>query len=76
MTINVTTGVVTQTFMINIINNNVVECVERFNVRITSVTTCGVTIGTNNMSEVVITDDDSKCNTINVCIILESIIDR
>ena len=76
MTINVTTGVVTQTFMINIINNNVVECVERFNVRITSVTTCGVTIGTNNMSEVIITDDDGKYNTFNVCIMLENIIDQ
>ena len=49
-----------QTFMINIINNNIAECVERFNVRIISVTTCGVTIGNNNMSEVIITDDDSK----------------
>ena len=68
MTINVTTGVVTQTFMINIINNNVVECVERFNVRITSVTTCGVTIGTNNMSEVIITDDDGKYNTL-MCVL-------
>ena len=64
MTINVTTGVVTQTFMINIINDSIVECIERFNVRITSATTCGITIGTNNMSEVVITDDDSKYNTL------------
>ena len=44
--------------MISIINNSIVECIETFNVMITSVTTCGVTIGTNNMSEVVITDND------------------
>ena len=49
-----------QTFMINIVNNNVKECIESFNVRIISVTTCGVAIGNNNMSEVIITDDDSK----------------
>ena len=64
MTVDVLAGVVTQEIMINIINNSIVECIERFNVRITSVTTCGVTIGTNNMSEVVITDDDGKYNTL------------
>ena len=64
MTVDVLAGVVTQEIMINIINNSIVECIERFNVRITSATTCGVTIGTNNMSEVVITDDDSKYNTL------------
>ena len=64
MTVDVLAGVVTQEIMINIINNSIVECIERFNVRITSVTTCGVTIGTNNMSEVVITDDDSKYITL------------
>ena len=60
--------------MISIINNSIVECIERFNAMITSVTTCGVTIGTNIMSEVVITDDDGKYNTINVSVILENII--
>ena len=49
-----------QAFMVNIINNNIVECIDRFNVRIISVTTCGVAIGNDNMSEVIITDDDSK----------------
>ena len=49
-----------QTFLINIINNSIDECIENFNVRIISVTTCGVTVGNNNMSEVIITDDDSK----------------
>ena len=72
--VNVTTGVVTQEIMISIISNSILECIERFNVMITSVTTCGVTIGTNNMSEIVITEDDSKYNTINVSVILENII--
>ena len=76
LTVNVSAGVVTQAFTANIINNNVVECIERFNAKITSVTTCGITIGTNDMSEMFITDDDSKYNTINVSVILECIIDH
>ena len=58
--VNVPAGVMMQTFMLNIIDNNIEECIERFNVRIISVTTCGVTVGSNNISEVIITDDDSK----------------
>ena len=58
--VNVPAGVIMQAFMINIINNNIEECIESFNVRIISVTTCGVNVGNNNMSEVIITDDDSK----------------
>ena len=50
-----------QPFMIDIIDSNIVECIERFSVAMVSVTTCGVTIAdNNNSSEVVITDDDSK----------------
>ena len=49
-----------QTFMINIIDNNIDECIERFNVRIISVSTCGVAVGNNDISEVIIRDDDSK----------------
>ena len=60
MTVDVPAGMMFQTFMITIINNNIVECIERFNVRIISVTTCGVTVGNVNMSEVLITDDNSK----------------
>ena len=49
-----------QPFTINIIDNRIIECNEIFNVTIVSVTTCGVTIGSNNISEVMITDDDGK----------------
>ena len=60
MTVNVPAGVTTQPLAINIIDNNITECNEAFNVTIVSVTTCGVTIGSNNISEVMITDDDGK----------------
>ena len=68
--------VTTRSITISITDDNLVECAERFIVTITSVTTCGVTIGANNMSEVIITDDDSKYNNYNVDVILEYIIDH
>ena len=49
-----------QTFSINIIDNDIVECNETFNVTMMSVTTCGVTIGSNRISEVMIRDDGGK----------------
>ena len=49
-----------QLLTINIIDDNIVECNEIFNVTIVSVTTCGVTIGSNRISEVMIRDDDGK----------------
>ena len=45
---------------INIMDNNIVECNEMFNITMMSVTTCGVTIGSNRISEVMIRDDDGK----------------
>ena len=59
-TVNVPTGVTTQPLIINIIDNDILECDETFNVAIVSVTACGVTIGSNNISEVMIKDDDGK----------------
>ena len=68
MTVNTPAGVTTQPLTINIINNNIVECDETFNVTIVSVTTCGVTIGSNNISEVMITDyGKHKFIMINFC---------
>ena len=58
--VDVPDGVMTQSFTIDIVDNDNVECDESFIVTIISVTTCGVTIGDNNSSEVIITDDDSK----------------
>ena len=58
--VNVPAGVMMQSFTVAISDNDIVECDETFIVTIMSVTTCGVTIGSNNMTEVTITDDDSK----------------
>ena len=60
ITVNVPAGVTMQPLTINIIDNNIVECNEIFNVIMVSVTTCGVTIGSNRISEVMIRDDDGK----------------
>ena len=49
-----------QPLTIKILDNNIVECNETFNVTMVSVTTCGVTIGSNRISEVMIRDDDGK----------------
>ena len=49
-----------QPLTIKIMDNNIVECNEVFNVTMVSVTTCGVTIGSNRISEVMIRDDDGK----------------
>ena len=58
--VTVPAGVITQSFTIATVNNDIVECDETFTVTISSVTTCGVTIGRDNSTEVIITDDDSK----------------
>ena len=60
MTINVPADVMTEAFTVAIVDDNIVECVETFTVTISSVTTCGATIGSHSSTEVRITDDDSK----------------
>ena len=60
ITVNIPAGVTMQPVTIKIIDNNIVECNELFKVTMVSVTTCGVTIGSNRISEVMIRDDDSK----------------
>ena len=61
-----------QPFTINIIDNDIVECNETFNVTMMSVTTCGVTIGSNRISEVIIRDDDGKYMIFIVSVTLEN----
>ena len=58
--VDIPAGVVTQSFTIAIVDDDIVECNETFMVAILPVTPCGVTIGINNRSKVTITDDDSK----------------
>ena len=72
ITINVPAEVTMQMFTINIAENNIVECNETFNVIMMSVTTCGVTIGSNRISEVIIRDDDGKHMFFIVSITLEN----
>lgn len=62
--VDVSARVISQSFTVAIVDNDVVECDETFIVTILSVTTCAVTIGNNNSSEVIITDDDSKWSCI------------
>ena len=60
ITVEVSAGVLTQSFTIDIIDNDVVECDEVFSVTIESVTTCGVTTGNCISSNVTIMDDDGE----------------
>ena len=58
--ITIPPGVMTQSFTISIADDNLVECVKTFTVRILSVTTCGVTVGSVSNALVRIIDNDSK----------------
>ena len=60
MSVNISAGIAMQSFAIMIIDDKIVECDETFNVIVMSVkTSCGVTIESNTISEVMIRDDDS-----------------
>ena len=59
-TIAIPVGIITESFIINITDNNIVECRESFNVTIVSVTGSGVTIGNIDNTEVIILDNDGK----------------
>ena len=74
--ITIPPGVTRQPLTINIINNNIVECNEIFNVTMVSVTTCGVTIGSNRISEVMIRDDDGKYKFFIVFYYIRSLINQ
>lgn len=60
ITVNVSSGVLSQSFRLTIHEDNIVECSETFNVTIASISSCGITVGTNDNIEVIITDNDSK----------------
>ena len=69
ITVEVPAGVLTQSFTIDIIDNDVVECDEVFSVTIESVTTCGVITGDVSSSNVTITDDDGEWSDYRVVIL-------
>ena len=58
MSINVSAGVMSQSFMIYVFDDNIVECTKSFNITIVSASICTVAIGINNNSEIIITDND------------------
>ena len=55
--VTVPAGVLTQSITISIVDDKIVECIEIFNVTISSVTTCGINIGNVYNTEVRINDD-------------------
>jgi len=58
-TVSVPAGVLSRSFLIGITNDNIVECNETFRLIIENVSTsCQVTIGNINTSEVTIIDND------------------
>ena len=72
ITVDAPPGVASQSLTINIFDDNIVECIEKFNVTLISVTTCGVTIGSNRISEVTIRDDDGKYRIFRVSVTLDT----
>ena len=60
ITVVVPAGVLTQSFTIDIIDDDIVECDEVFSVTIESVITCGVTTGDAISSNVTIVDEEGE----------------
>ena len=61
-TVSVAAGEMSKSFIINIINNNIIECDETFKLEFSIISPpCEVVIG-NGTSEVMIRDDNSKRN--------------
>ena len=58
MIITVPAGTLFQNFMINITDDDIVEYNETFSVFIENVSTCGVTIGNGNTTDIIIIDND------------------
>ena len=54
--VNVPAGITVQPFTMDIVDDNLVECIERFNITIVSATVCTVATGNDSNSEVIITD--------------------
>ena len=57
-TTTITTGITTSPFTMDIIDDNIVECIERFNITIVSANIYGIIVGNDSNSRVIIIDDD------------------
>lgn len=66
ITVNVPAGITAQSFTIDIVNNDLIDCVKRFNVTIESATVCTFATGNESSSEVIITDHNEgiQCDTV------------
>ena len=58
ISINVSAGVATQSFTIDIFDDSIVECTESFSITILSASICTVAVGIDHSGEVIITDND------------------
>ena len=56
ITINVPAEITAQSFTIDIVDNDLVDCGKRFNITIESATVCTVATGNESSSEVIIID--------------------
>ena len=68
ITVDVPAGVLSQSFTIDVIDDDIVECDEMFNVMIEPVATCEVAIGNLATTEITIIDNDGKYITI--CVLM------
>ena len=66
ITVDVPAGITAQSFTIDIIDNDLVDCVKRFNTTMVSTTLCTVATGNESSSEVIIMDHNEgiQCDTI------------
>ena len=60
ITVDIPAGVLSQSFMINITDDDVVECNETFSLAIVSMFPCEVVTGNFNISKVIIIDTDGE----------------
>ena len=58
VTFDIPAGVATQSFTIDVVDDNVIECDERFKITLLFATICNIAIGNDSNSEVIITDND------------------
>ena len=66
ITVDVPAGITAQPFTIDIVDNDLVDCVKRFNITIVSTTLCTVATGNESSSEVIIIDHNEgiQCDTV------------
>ena len=54
------TGITSQSFSLPIIDDNIAECTETFDIQLSAISICGISLGSAHNLQVTIKDDDSK----------------